>query len=452
MSETATQTKVSTRLGELRAALESGTLRHVRRMLNSMHPAEIASLLESLPPPEREIVWELVDPDDDGEVLLHVNDEVRSGLIRGMDAEELLAATDGLEIDDLADLFADLPETVTRQLLRSMDQQNRERLQAVLSYPEDTAGGLMNVDTVTVRPDVTLDVVLRYLRMRDDMPQDTDTLFVVNRYGRLLGTLRITKLLTSDPDLTVADVMDRDVEGIPADTPAAEVAKLFEDRDLVSAPVVDEKGVLLGRITIDDVVDVIREQADHTVLSLSGLDEEEDIFAGVWRTVRNRSHWIAINLVTAFIASRVIGLFEGSIERLVALASLMPIIAGIGGNTGNQTVTLIVRALALGRISRENARELFLREIGVSLVNGVIWGSLLGVVTFALYGNPALGVVMMAAMVLNLLLAACAGVFIPLIRQRLGRDPAQGSSVMITAITDTGGFFIFLGLATLFLL
>ena len=440
------------RLNELRTALEAGTLRHVRRMVHAMHPAEIATLIESLRPAEREIVWEMVDPDDDGEVLLHVNDEVRANLIRGMDAEELLNATDGLEIDDLADLFQDLPEAVTRQIARGMDQQNRERLETVLEYPPDSAGGLMNTDTVTVRPDVTLDVVLRYLRMREDMPPNTDSLFVVDRYGKVIGTLAITKLLTSDPELTVGELMETELTAVRDGSPAAEVAKLFQDRDLVSTPVVDDKGVLLGRITVDDVVDVIREEADHTVMSMAGLDEDEDMFAGVWRTVRNRWHWIAINLATAFVASRVIGLFEGSIERLVALASLMPMVAGIGGNAGNQTITLIVRALALGRISGDNARSLLLKEIGVSMVNGLVWGGLLGVIAWLLYSSVGLALVMTAAMTLNLLLAAVAGVSIPLLRNRFGRDPAQGSSVLITAITDTGGFFIFLGLATLVLL
>jgi len=442
----------TSRLNELRTALEEGTLRHVRRMVHAMHPAEIATLIESLRSAEREIVWEMVDPDDDGEVLLHVNDEVRANLIRGMDAEELLNATEGLEIDDLADLFQDLPEAVTRQIVRGMDQQNRERLQTVLEYAPDSAGGLMNTDTVTVRPDVTLDVVLRYLRMREDMPPNTDSLFVVDRYGKVIGTLAITKLLTSDPELTVGELMETELTAVRDEAAAAEVAKLFQDRDLVSTPVVDEKGVLLGRITVDDVVDVIRDEADHTVMSMAGLDEAEDLFASVGRTVRHRWHWIAINLATAFVASRVIGLFEGSIEKLVALASLMPMVAGIGGNAGNQTITLIVRALALGRISGDNARSLLMKEIGVSLVNGLVWGGLLGVIAWLLYGSVGLALVMTAAMLLNLLLAAVAGVSIPLLRNRFGRDPAQGSSVLITAITDTGGFFIFLGLATLVLL
>jgi magnesium transporter len=444
-------TAPSTRLGELRRALEEGTLRHVRRQVHAMHPAEIATLLESLRPAEREIVWEMVDADDDGEVLLHVNDEVRAGLIRGMDAEELLNATEGLEIDDLADLFQDLPEAVNRQVLKGMDQQDRERLQTVLEHEPDSAGGLMNTDTVTVRPDVSLEVVLRFLRMREDLPPNTDSLFVVDRYGKLLGALAITKLLVSDAGLTVGELMDTELAAVHVDAPAVDVAKLFQDRDLVSTPVIDAQQRLLGRITVDDVGDVIRDEADHTVMSMAGLDESEDLFASVWQTMRHRWPWIAINLATAFVASRVIGAFEGSIERLVALASLMPMVAGIGGNAGNQTITLIVRALALGRITAANARALLAKEIGVGLVNGALWGGLLGVLAWALYGNVALGVVMTVAMTLNLLLAALAGVSIPLARHHFGKDPAQGSSVLITAITDTGGFFIFLGLATLVL-
>jgi len=451
MSDTQ-ETAPSTRLGELRRALEEGTLRHVRRLVHAMHPAEIATLLESLRPAEREIVWEMVDADDDGEVLLHVNDEVRAGLIRGMDAEELLNATEGLEIDDLADLFQDLPEAVNRQVLKGMDQQDRERLQTVLEHEPDSAGGLMNTDTVTVRADVTLEVVLRFLRMREDLPPNTDSLFVVDRYGKLLGALAITKLLVSDADLTVGELMDTELTAVRDDTAAAEVAKLFQDRDLVSTPVVDAQQRLLGRITVDDVVDVIREEADHTVMSMAGLDESEDLFASVWQTIRHRWPWIAINLATAFVASRVIGAFESSIERLVALASLMPMVAGIGGNAGNQTITLIVRALALGRISADNARQLLAKEVSVALVNGALWGGLLGVLAWALYGSVELGIVMTVAMTLNLLLAAAAGVVIPLARHRFGDDPAQGSSVLITAITDTGGFFIFLGLATLVLI
>lgn len=452
MNELSTPKQDASRLETLRAALESGTLRNVRRALQSMHPAEIASLLESLRSAEREIVWELVDPDDDGEVLLHVNDEVRSGLIRGMDAEELLAATDGMDIDDLADLFADLPETVTQQLLRSMDQQNRARLQAVLSYPEDSAGGLMNTDTVTVRPDVTLDVVLRYLRLREEMPESTDSLFVVNRYGRLLGTLPLTRLLTSAPDTTVSEIMGRDAKGIPAEATAQEVAKLFEDRDLVSAPVVNDDGVLLGRITIDDVVDVIREEAEHSLMVMAGLDEEEDMFAPVLVSARRRAVWLSINLFTAFIAASVVGLFEATIEKVVALAVLMPIVASMGGIAGSQVLTIMIRGMALGQVERANARWIIVRQLLVVGLNSLVLSLLVGSVAYLWFKDWQIGVIIGAALIINLAFAAVAGSLVPLVLRRIGVDPALAGPVVVMTITDVMGFLIFLGLGSLFLL
>jgi magnesium transporter len=310
MAEPALESHTDTHLEALTDALQSGTLKQARAVVSALHPAEIAHLLESLPPSQRRIVWEMVDRDDHGEVLLHVGDEVRAGLIEAMDYEALLSATEGLDVDDLADLLQDLPDVVTRQALAGMDQQYRQRLEAVLSYGEDTAGGLMNTDTVTVRANVSLDVVLRYLRMKNDIPDLIDSLIVVNRYDRYLGILPLSVVVTRDPELTVAEVMDYSVEGIPAQTPAAQVTKIFEDRDLVSAPVVDEHGKLLGRITIDDVVDVIREQAEHSVLSSVGLTEEEDIFAPVLPAARRRAIWLGTNLVTAFLAAAVVGQFQ----------------------------------------------------------------------------------------------------------------------------------------------
>lgn len=452
MTELSSANRDASRLETLRSALESGTLRNVRRMLHSMHPAEVASLLESLPPAEREIVWELVDPEDDGEVLLHVNDEVRSGLIRGMDAEELLAATEGMDIDDLADLFADLPEAVTQQMLQGMDQQNRSRLQAVLSYGEDTAGGLMNTDTVTVRPDVTLDVVLRYLRMREELPESTDTLFVVNRYGRLLGVLPLTRLLTGNPDTPVSEIMERDVKGIPADATAREVAKLFEDRDLVSAPVVDDNGVLLGRITIDDVVDVIRDEADHSIMTMAGLDEEEDMFAPILTSARRRAVWLSVNLFTAFLAASVVGLFEATIEKIVALAVLMPIVASMGGIAGSQVLTIMIRGLALGMVDRGNARRVMLRQLLVVELNAVGLSLLVAGVAYAWFADPGISAIIGAALIINLGIAATVGSAVPLILKRLGTDPALAGPVIVMTITDVMGFLIFLGLGALFLL
>ena len=449
MSETATPTK--SRLHAVRAAIESGRLRPIRRMLLSLEPAEIALLLDSLPPHERELLWEAVDPDDEGEVLLHVAEEVRAGLIRGMDDEELVAAAGSMELDDLADLIGDLPETVTQRVLHSLDQQDRARLQRVLVYPEDTAGGLMNTDAVTVRPEVTVEVVRRYLRMHGDVPDKTDCLFVVNRYGKYLGTLFVTRLLTNEDDLTVGEVMETDPPGILAETAAAEVARLFANRDLVSAPVVDGEGRLVGRITVDDVVDVISEQAEHSMMSMAGLDEEDDMFAPVAASTRRRALWLGINLATAFLASWVVGLFEATIEKVVALAILMPIVASMGGIAGTQTLTLIVRGLALGQVEWSNARAILIKEIAVGMLNGILWA--LVVATFALlwFRDWRIGLIIGAAMMTNLLAAALSGVGIPLLLKRVGIDPALAGGVVLTTVTDCLGFMTLLGLGALFL-
>lgn len=451
-SDGASSGSTASRLENIRDALESGTLRSVRRMMHSLHPAEIAHLLESLRPAEREVVWELVDAEDDGEVLLHVNDEVRMGLIRGMDAQELLAATEDLDIDDLADLFADLPETVTQQLLRSMDDQNRQRLAGVLAYAEDSAGGLMNTDTVTVRPDVTLDVVIRYLRMREDLPDDTDRLFVVNRYGRLLGTLTLTRLLSNDPSLTIAEVMDTEVKGIPAENSARDVAKLFEDRDLVSAPVVDNEGVLLGRITIDDVVDVIRDQADHSLMTMAGLDEDEDMFAPVLSSARRRALWLGINLATATLAASVVGLFEATLDQIVALAVLMPIVASMGGIAGSQVLTIIIRGLALGQLERSNVRWFIGKQLAVVGLNAILLSVVVGFIAYFWFKDVSIGLIIGSALIINLLIATIVGCSVPLLLKRFNIDPALAGPVVVMTFTDIMGFLVFLGLGTIYLL
>jgi magnesium transporter len=445
------QDQKTPRLAALRSALEQGSLRHGHRLINSLHPAEIASLIESLPPARREIVWEFVDPELEGDVLIELNEEVRSELIGGMDAEELIAATEGMEVDDLADLIGDLPETLNERVLHSMDAQDRERLTAVLGFEQDSAGGLMNLDAVTVRPDVTLEVVLRYLRMRGEMPARTDQLFVVNRHDKYRGALDITRLLTEDPEKTVGEVMDSSVEGIAPETPAREVAKLFEDRDLVSAAVVTSDGRLLGRITIDDVVDVIREEADHSVMSMAGLGEDADMFAGVISSARRRAVWLSINLATAFLAANVVGLFEATIEKVVALAVLMPIVASMGGIAGSQTLVLIIRGLALGQVEQTNARWLLLREILVGLLNGVGLASIVAVAAGIWFEEWMLGLIIFSALMINLFAAALAGVGVPLILKRMGIDPALAGGVILTTVTDTVGFASLLGLGTLFL-
>ena len=346
----------------------------------------------------------------------------------------------------------DLPKDVLQELLYSLDAQNRARLQSALSYSEDAVGAIMDFDIVTIREDITLEVALRYMRRIGSLPDHTDKLFVVDRDDILRGVLPLKRLVVSELDAMVADVMADDAVTFHPEDIADEAAKAFERYDLVTAPVVDANNKLVGRITVDAVMDYIREETESDLLSMAGLREEEDFFASIWKSVQNRWAWLAINLVTALIASRVIGLFEGSIEKIVALAALMPIVAGIGGNSGNQTTTMIVRGLALGQVASHNMQSLITKELGVALLNGVLWGGVLALVAYALYGNYQLGLVMMAAMTLNLMLAAMMGVVIPLYMNKFGRDPAVGSSVLITAVTDSGGFLIFLGLATLFLL
>ncbi|HIA09417.1 MAG TPA: magnesium transporter [Chromatiaceae bacterium] len=435
----------------LTQALEAGTLQPVRGMLNNLYPAEISKLLESLPPAERSIVWELVEPDNRGDVLVEVSDEVRAGLIKEMGTAALLAATEGLETDDLADILQDLPNAVTQQVLHSMGQQDRGRLESVLSYDEDSAGGLMNIDTITVRTDVTLDVVLRYLRLRGDIPEQTDSLIVVSRNDQYLGVLPLSLLLTTDPSQTVAQTMTSELDPIRADMPATKVANLFEHRDLISAPVVSDDNRLLGRITIDDVVDVIRDEGEHSLMSMAGLDQEDDMFAPILLSTRRRGVWLGLNLLTAILASAVIGLFEATLDKIVVLAVLMPIIASMGGIAGSQTLILMIRGLAMGQTSEANARWLLFREISVGLLNGVIWAGVMASVVTIWFGDVAIGAIMAAALIVNLGFAALAGVSIPLIMKRLGIDPAIAGNVILTTVTDVVGFFVFLGLATIFL-
>lgn len=427
-------------------------LHELQKKLDLLHPADVAYILEALPLEQRLDVWELVKAERDGEILLEVSDAVRQTLIADMDSDELLAAAEQLDTDELADLAPDLPKDVLQDLLDSLDTQNRERLQSALSYPEDTVGALMDFDIVSIREDITLEVALRYLRRLGSLPDHTDKLFVVDRNDILQGVLPLKRMVVNDLDANVADVMAEDAVVFHPQDIADEAAKAFERYDLVTAPVVDGSNKLVGRITVDAVMDFIRDEAESDKLSMAGLREEEDFFASIWKSVQNRWAWLAINLVTALVASRVIGLFEGSIERIVALAALMPIVAGIGGNSGNQTTTMIVRGLALGQIASHNMKSLIKKEMGVALLNGLLWGSVLGLIAYALYGNYQLGLVMMSAMTLNLLLAAVMGVVIPLRMHKSGRDPAVGTSVLITAVTDSGGFFIFLGLATIFLM
>ena len=452
MAEAVRPDKTARQLRLLSDALDSGRLGPVRRLVHTLAPAEIGNLLESLPHDKRIIVWGLVDPEDDGEVLVHVGDEVRESLIADMDPDELVAAVEDLDIDDLADLVEDLPGAVIDELLRSMDRENRERLEQVLSYPEDTAGRLMNPDVVTVRADTTVDVVLRFLRLRGELPDHTDHLYVVNRRHQLIGWVALQDLVTRDPGTPINKLIDDELDSIHVDESAERVARLFSDNDWVSAPVVDDGNVLLGRITIDDVVDIIREQAEHQALGAAGLDEDEDLFSPIKRAVRGRVVWLGINLCTAFLAAFVIGRFEATIEQIVALAVLMPIVAGIGGNAAVQVLTLMVRGIALGQVGASNARILLWKELRVALINGLLIGALVGLVALVWFHDWVLSLVIFAALVINFCSAATAGVLLPLLLKRMRVDPAVAGTVVVTAVTDIMGFFSFLGLATAIML
>jgi magnesium transporter len=452
MAEAVRHDKTARQLRLLSDALDSGRLGPVRRLVNTLAPAEIGNLLESLPPAKRQVVWGLVDPEDDGEVLVHVGDEVRESLLADMDPDEIVAAVEDLDIDDLADLVEDLPDTVIDEVLKSMDRENRERLEQVLSYQEDTAGRLMNPDVVTVRADTTVDVVLRYLRLRGELPEHTDHLYVVSRRHQYLGRIALQVLLTHEANTPINQLIDDEQPAIDVQESADEVARQFSDHDWISAPVVDDANILLGRITIDDVVDIIREQAEHQALSAAGLDEDDDMFSPVRRAFRRRLLWLGINLGTAFLASSVVGRFEGTIEKIVALAVLMPIVAGMGGNAGTQVLALMVRGLALGQIGRSNARTLLWKEIRVALINGLTLGSMLGLIVFIWYRDIPLSLVIASALTINLCSAALGGVLVPLTLKRMGFDPALAGGVILTTVTDVMGFLSFLGLATLVLL
>jgi len=451
MPATAHHESTQQHLRILASGLESGALLQVKQHINSLHSAEIANLLESLPLQNRHIIWNLIDPELTGDILVEVNDEVRTGLIEASNEQDLITAVETLETDDLADIFDDLPDVVLHQVMRSMSNQDRRRLQEVMAYDEDSAGGLMNPDVISIRPNVNLDVVLRYLRQRGELPDNTDKLFVVDRDDNYVGTLAIADLLTIDNNKSVAEVMTTDEKSLDPVLSAREVAAFFEDHNLVSAAVVNSNHDLLGRITIDDVVDVIREEADRSILASAGLDEEDDMFAPVVRSAKRRAVWLGINLCTAFLAAWVIGLFEATIQHVVALAVLMPIVASMGGIAGSQTLTLVIRGIALDQISDTNARWLLRKEMAVGLLNGVLWACVVAFVASLWFSSSALGLLIAAAMIINLIFAALAGATIPLFLQRINVDPALAGGVILTTVTDVIGFFSFLGLATVFL-
>lgn len=442
----------STLLESISEGLREEHPEKIAELLSDIHPAEIAHLLESLPGNQRDKVWPYIPDDTNGEILLHLNDEARAALINKMDSVDLVAATEMLDTDDLADILPEMPQDVIQEILLSLETQERDRLKSILYYDEDSAGGLMDLDTFVIRADISLDVVLRYLRRKGSIPKGTDNLFVVDRENHYLGLLPLSLILTSDPELLVSELMHTNIEGIPANHHARDVANLFEHRDLITAAVVDDENHLLGRITIDDVVDVIRDEADHSLMSMAGLNEEEDMFAPVFTSTRRRSVWLGVNLLTAFLASWVIGLFGATIEKMVALAVLMPIVASMGGIAGSQTLTLVIRGMALGQIGKSNSHRLLLKEMWVGVWNGIIWAVVIAGVAGLWFQNIQLGLVIAAAIVINLIVAAVSGATIPLMLKRFGADPALSASVVLTTVTDIVGFLAFLGLATIYLL
>ena len=436
-------------LDKLSAALNSGTFVDVQRMLNGLLPADVAHLLESSPPKFRHILWQMVEVDREGEILSEMGDDLRAQFLGQMDATEVAQLTEGLADDDIADILQQLPGHVTQEVLTVMDQQDRARLERVMHYPEDLAGGLMNTDTITIRARLTLDVVLRYLRRHTEIPEMTDNLIVVNRSDQFIGLLSLRTLLVSDPAASVREMMLTDVEPIPVNMTDKEVARLFESNDWVSAPVVDDNGTLLGRITIDDVVDVIREDTDRSLMSMAGLDEDADTFAPLMHAAPRRAIWLGIDLVSAFIAASVINLFQGTIKEFVFLAVLMPIVASMGGIAGTQTLTLMVRGIALGQVVKNNQTWLINRELVIGLMNGILWAVVVAIAASIWFQQWKIGLIIAAAMVINLVTAALAGAVLPLLMARAKIDPALAGGVVLTTITDVVGFVSFLGLATL---
>ena len=430
-------------------ALRSETLVDVAGILAEMSPGDVAYLISSSPPDYRSVLLGLLEPEQEALVVNELPDDLRNATLIDREPEALAQIVGQLDDDDVADILHELPDEVTGQVLAIMDEQYRQRLQKVLSFPDDVAGGLMSTDTITIRADLTLDVVLRYLRRHAEIPPNTDNLIVVNRNDRFVGLLAIGTVLVSDPAVSVREMMITDQEAINASTPAIEVARRFERNDWISAPVVDDSGKLLGRITIDDVVDVIMEEADHSLTSLAGL-AEEDTFAPVWQSAPRRAVWLGLNLVTALLASSVIHLFQGTIEKVVALAVLMPIVASMGGIAGTQSLTILIRAMAMGQISDRNQLWLVGRESLVGLLNGLLWAAVIAATASIWFGDMVLGAIIACAMLINLVTAGLAGAGLPIVLRRMQVDPALAGGVLVTTITDVVGFLAFLGLATLF--
>ncbi|MEE9444229.1 MAG: magnesium transporter [Cocleimonas sp.] len=439
------------RLERLSNAIESGSLTQLRGMLNAMHPAEIAHLLESSPPTRRRYLWDLIDAENEGETLIELGEEARASLIDEMESGELVEAVKDLDVDDVADFLQGLPNRVIEQTLSSMSRQQRERVEAVLGYDEDTAGGMMDTEIITTRANVSVDVVLRYLRMQDKLPSHADSLIIIDKYDKFIGVLSISELLVNQPDVRVEDIMDSKQPAIPASMSSTEVASLFEDRNLISAPVVDQDSSLLGRITIDDVVDVIRDESEHSMMGMAGLNEEEDLFAPVIPSVKRRALWLGTNLLTAFLAAWVINQFTETLESAIALVVLMSIVPSMGGIAGSQTLTLVIRGIALGQIGKSNMRSLLIKELLLGLINGIVWAIVVFLISVLFFDDVSIGIVVAIAMLLNLLIAPLTGVLLPIALRKIGIDPALAGSVLLTTVTDVVGYAAVLGLAALLL-
>jgi len=439
------------RLQQVNEALGSGMFVYVRKLLQNMPAYDLALILESSPAKNRTVLWQLIDPDNHGEVLEELNEEVRKGILKSMRPEKLAAVAEGMDVDDLAEVFRTLPDSAYRDVLNSMDSQDRGRVETALSFEEDTAGAIMNTDTITIRPEVSVDVVLRYLRLKGELPESTDSFYVVDREDHFIGAVSLSAIVTAKPDIIVSTLIDEDIEAITADMSENDVALLFERHDWFSAPVVDDDDRLLGRITIDDVIDIIREEAEHSMMSMAGLDDEADTFAPVIKSTQQRSIWLGVNLITALLAVAVTSMFEGIFEQLAILAVLNSLVPSMGGVAGNQTLTLVIRGMALGHVGDSNSRTLLIKELAVGFLNGIIWALLIASVVAMWKQDLALGGVIAFAMLMNMTAAGVAGVSIPLLLKRMNIDPALAGSVILTTITDVVGIFAFLGTATLLL-
>ena len=444
-------TQYNNLLSQLGSAIDSVTLNQVRHTLNNLSPPDVAHQLETAPPKYRRILWELVDPEISGEVIHELSDDIRLEFLDEMDSAEVASITEGLDVDDIVDILQQLPDRVIPEVLQAMSAQARQRVESVLTYDEDTAGGLMDTEVITVRPDITVDVVLRYLRRFEEIPEITDNLFVVNRDDTFVGNLPLGMLLTSSPTTSVREVINTEVRGIHVNLTDSEVAQLFQRHDLVSAPVVDDENRLVGRITIDDVVDVIVEDADHSLLAMAGLSDTEDTFSSIGKTVPRRAVWLGVNLLTAIFASTAISLFEDTLDKVVALAILMPIVASMGGVAGSQTLTVVIRGMALGQIERGNLNFLLSKEFAVGALNGLLYALIVGCVVSLWFQDATMALIIGLAMAINLMAAALTGTLLPVMLKSLKIDPALAGTVILTTITDVVGFISFLGLATLFL-